>query len=212
MYTGFHEWLACSRTHNSGGHLSGKLAKMPGGSNEETARPCGQCYVPWNMQATFLTCDPGVQKQWERPGSGHTLSFETAVSPSARETIARAIATLDHVGLGEYYQQSVCLATYQVTGAAPEACFCKRDAVGTPLSSTRGLSHVSHGAANHSIVDVPAETLALIDGMTVVDRMVYATAKERLFADLSRMEAVTKRSVCVACTCNGCPRCLGGVI
>ena len=31
--------------------------------------------------------------------------------------------------------------------------------------------------------------------MTVVDRMVYATAKERLFADLSRMEAETKRSV-----------------
>ena len=172
---------------------------LPGESNEEKTlsqtRPCGQCYVPWNMQATFLSCDPSIRKQWQRPGSGHTLSFETAVNPSAREIVARAIATLDHVGLVEYYQQSVCLATYQVTGAAPEACFCKRDALGTTLSSTRGSSHVSHGAANHSIVDVPAETLALIDGMTVVDRMVYATAKERLFADLSRMEAETKRSV-----------------
>mmetsp|Transcript_31106 Transcript_31106/g.99281 ORF Transcript_31106/g.99281 Transcript_31106/m.99281 type:complete len:399 (+) Transcript_31106:102-1298(+) len=129
-----------------------------------------KCNSPVSPQSQRLTC----QRPWKYP---RTINASRAIENMNRMWM---------VGIVEAYQESLCLLHATVTGALPATCDCER----RREEADEGLPHhhETHGVAPHSVDDHAEEVLALIDGLTAEDTLLYRAAVQRFVRDVRQVE------------------------
>ena len=136
------------------------------------------CYHPFNMQTRYLSCATrkGRTEESKGPPPEHHL-FQANVN------LTRAFTNLQRigfVGIADFYTQSVCAFEVFVSGRTK--CWCENDGVFNSTLRTSDLQyHFEHGVPGHSVGDLTAQHLSLIDKLTRLDQGVYAVALYRFW-------------------------------
>mmetsp|Transcript_16923 Transcript_16923/g.20337 ORF Transcript_16923/g.20337 Transcript_16923/m.20337 type:complete len:374 (-) Transcript_16923:230-1351(-) len=138
------------------------------------------CFNPINVQSRYMTSDC---KSW------HTChnSGEFPMEPSSVDAL-EAVESLDWFGIREYYSESLCLLSYQLSGTLDESCSCY---------SPHRRTYIPH---THNIPSVDVRRLSLrvqrkIDHITRVDRELYQNAKDILEQRIFQLEKETSTKV-----------------
>lgn len=146
------------------------------------------CYDPRDMQARALTCsDP---RNW----ATHRLQQPGANDAAAAVAAVGSTASLQLVGLTEFFHESICLVIDRLGRPLPSMCDCA-----SPNATTMRRQHVryTHGVPR---IEQPERRLSnatrqLVAALTRADERVYAAGVERMVRDLVDLEARTATRV-----------------
>mmetsp|Transcript_106899 Transcript_106899/g.300568 ORF Transcript_106899/g.300568 Transcript_106899/m.300568 type:complete len:336 (-) Transcript_106899:166-1173(-) len=134
------------------------------------------CYNPENMQSRALSSD----------GVNSMHHIVDGARPDETKSLA-ALRDLWMVGILEHYQASVCLFIAKARGEVPDWCDC----TGTAWNSFH-MQAFSHDVPPHSVSDLSASDVEMIDALTDQDQAVYAEAvqlfREQVWAEEGRLQ------------------------
>jgi len=138
--------------------------------------PC-DLYNPYNFQAQRFSC------------SGQGLGLNAKDGKLQVPEILNRMNGLDFVGIADYYQESVCLFAAKSWAQLPAYCNCE-DTVSWATFPQAPQEVSEHGIANHSVDDLSADELQLIDAFTLEDVLLFNAAVDRFLRDIRTAEQI----------------------
>jgi hypothetical protein len=147
------------------------------------------CYNPWNMQTRALSCH-GRGGNQPFFGEGIDAHHSYGHSPDLASA-ERHLGEFAHIGLVEFYHESLCLLRYRVSSTLDASCEC-----GGPAQMHK---HVTHGVPAHDDIELTDHAVDLIDEMTAMDMKLYAKAVDRFLSEIKSVESESgKKIICDA--------------
>lgn len=140
---------------------------------------------PINMQARQMSCKSLVKE------ASHHIDMKLG-DPIPLPLLDEAIinlATMDHVGITEFYSAFICMFIWKSFGYFAKGCDC------TAGNIERLTNHVFHSVPRHSWKNLKQSTINKIDPMTEIDRVYYTVAVERFVKDIHHFQKVVNRTV-----------------
>lgn len=132
------------------------------------------CYHPLNLQTRQLTCDgPNLYANHYHPSDqvqalGHLKEHHTIV------------------GLTEHFQASMCLVLTKQNDELPSWCNCLDKVAWAQFDHQ--VPRGAHGVQTHSIQDLSARDLMLIEALTKEDVVVYRAAQAFFMKEVRSLE------------------------
>jgi len=123
----------------------------------------------------------------------HHILDEELPPPQAADAVRALEAQTDFVGITELLEESWCVLHFQLRGELPDGCSCLDDFA----LLTKSLPHEVHslpraGEAGHlNATMLDDATLAQIDAITEVDRLLYQAGLTRFFSVLDEVQTAT---------------------
>ena len=133
------------------------------------------CYNPYNMQSRFLA--PAAKTDRIH------IRYKGSSRPSLTQARER-LRQMDFLGITDFYQASLCLFQFFTTGAMPEHCGCDS-------SDGPDTHHVHHKVPDHSLEDLPRETVRKLRDLVEVDAILYSHALKKFKAQVEAAERAT---------------------
>ena len=179
----FIDTASLTRRHrpNANG-LEAWLRHYIGGGNEAVER--FGCYDPRDMTTRALTCTDS--RNWA------THALQPHANTRSTSAAVNELASLQLVGITEFYHESMCLLRLRLEGRLPASC---DGCDASSSSSSERHVRMTHGLPRLALAKLPSETLDLIDAITRSDQTVYAAGVSRLRRDLLDAEAATGRRI-----------------
>ena len=150
------------------------------------AKPWLGCYEPWNYQARAMT---------SRRGTVHDLGQAEDYAPLF-DAAMLSYRAADWVGLTDFYDESLCLLLTRLPGARAATLFsdaCRCDRRGSLLD----VAVERHGAVSSSNVRIDSGLAAKMDGLTAVDKALFAVSLRNFFSEIKEVETrVSRRIMC----------------
>jgi hypothetical protein len=124
------------------------------------------CYSPDNMQTRALSCAS------PRGFGSHGYS-----APNISLALAN-VASIEHIGVLELYEPSMCVWFFRTHGTLPSSC---RHACDSPPAAVQHRSHLA-------MVEGAPHLRQRLQRLTRLDHIVYAAAEMRLLRDIAAVE------------------------
>uniref|UniRef100_A0A7S3V228 Uncharacterized protein n=1 Tax=Aplanochytrium stocchinoi TaxID=215587 RepID=A0A7S3V228_9STRA len=157
-----------------------------------------RCYHPYNMQTRYLFCDSYAQDfTGPRTEFPHHFDGTSQLKDFDPLQVKKILREMWFVGILEYYDVSVCMFKYQVSGVLPPTCGCEKassnstDGSSATAKTGRKRKILVHGVPKHSLSNLSENIISMTKQLVRQDLETYEMAKAEYF---SRVETLREKT------------------